>query len=122
MPIADFTRAEVAIVQTICNQRWHDEAVTLHPADVELKLDPESGGRTECPALFWQVGDCCFVITKIGDSRYRCHFLYQHELEQYGTGDDDYHDLSECAVRLLRAQADHDSVRSGAFPNAEQIS
>jgi len=122
MPIADFTRAEVAIVQTTCNQRWRGEAVDLHPADVEMTLDPESDARIRCPALFWQVGDCCFVITKTGDRRYRCNFLYQHELEQYGTGVDDYHDLGECAVALLRVQADHDSVRSGAFPNADQIS
>ena len=118
MPIADFTDAERWIIRTTCNERWYKDRVELHAADVELRLDPGSDVLTECPALFWQVGDCSFVIIKTGEGRFRCHFFYKDELEQYGTGTNEYDDLAECAVALLRVQADHHSVRSGAYPNS----
>jgi len=117
MPIADFTSAERWIVQTPCNERWHRDAVELHPADMGLKLDPDSDELIDCPALFRQVGDCSFVIIKTGGVRFRCHILYQHKLEQYGTSVAGSDDIGECAVTLLRIRADHQSVRSGAYPD-----
>lgn len=118
--IADITDAERWIVQTTCNERWYRDQVELHPADVELKLSPDSEELATCPALFWQVEDCSFVIVKTGDKRFRCNFFYQ-DLQQYGTTTAEYDDISECAVALLRVQADHHSVRNGTFPDRAPV-
>ena len=38
--------------------------------------------------------------------RYRCQFYYRvHQM--YGTGEEEYDDLSECMVTLLQVQADY---------------
>jgi hypothetical protein len=116
MAIADIADAERWIVQTTCNERWYRDQVDLHLADMELKLDPDSQELTTCPALFWQVEDCSFLIVKTGDKRFRCNFFYR-DLQQYGTGIAEFDDINECAIALLRVQADHHSVRSGAFPD-----
>jgi len=66
-------------------------------------------GRTElvpCPTVYWQADDCHFVVVKTGDRHYRCQFFYRiHQM--YGTGVDEYDDLTECIVSLLQVQADH---------------
>ena len=69
------------------------------------------------PAVFWQQGDCHFVIMKTGESSYRTQFYYGNR-EQYGTGIHEYDDLAECTVSLLRLQADHESTISGTFPES----
>lgn len=114
----DFTDAERWIVQSACNERWYKDHVALHAADVELQLEAGSTALTECPALFWQVDNCGFVIIKTGSERFRCRFFYEDDLEQYGTGVTEYDDIADCAVALLRGQADHQSVRSGAYPKS----
>jgi hypothetical protein len=46
------------------------------------------------------------VVVKTGDRRYRCQFFYRiHQM--YGTGIEEYDDLTECVVTLLQVQADH---------------
>jgi len=118
--ISDFTDTERQTVQSAIAERWADEPIGLHLADVELKLWPEDRGPSTCPALFWSHGECNFVITKTGDSRYRCQFFYNNELEQMGTGVDEFDNIGDCAVALLRTQADDESVRTGAFPEGRR--
>jgi hypothetical protein len=57
------------------------------------------------------------VVVKTGDSHYRCQFFYRiHQM--YGTGVEEYDDLTECVVSLLQVQADHHaSERSEGNPN-----
>ena len=86
-------------------------------AETEMRLDR---GRTElipCPTVYWQVDDCHFVVVKTGDRHYRCQFFYRiHQM--YGTGVEEYDDLTECVVSLLQVQADHQaSERSEDNPN-----
>jgi hypothetical protein len=46
------------------------------------------------------------VVVKTGDRNYRCQFFYRiHQM--YGTGVEEYDDLTECMVTLLQVQADH---------------
>lgn len=42
---------------------------------------------------------------KTGEPRYRCQFYYRVR-QMYGTGEEEYDDLSECMVTLLQVQAD----------------
>lgn len=119
--IPDFTDTELWIIQSGVDERWGKGMVKLHLADVEMKLDPEETTLSSCPAVFWANGECNFVVTKTGEQRYRCQFFYKNDLEQQlGTGIKEYDDVATCIVTLLRAQADYESERTGAFPGDTQ--
>ena len=113
--IPDYTEAEQQIVKDTLKTRWKKVAVEIQVADVEVQIDPKKPELTECPALFWLVNDCSFLVIKCGKANYKCSFFYK-ELEQMGTGIEDYKDLQTCVTTLLQTQADYESVRSGAFP------
>lgn len=115
--IPDITDSEQWTVQSTLDERWAKDAVRLELVDVEARLDPSDRELTACPAFYWENGDCHFVIIKVAERRYRTQFFYGNR-EQYGTGKREYDDLAECVVSLLRLQADHESTRSGAFPES----
>lgn len=114
--IPDFTDTERWTIQTTVDERWGQNKVPLHLADVETRLAPGSDERITCPAVFWRVGECSFIVIKLGVRRYRAEFFYR-DLEQM-SADKTYDELAQCVVELLQAQADLDSTRSGAYPGA----
>jgi hypothetical protein len=114
--IPDFSDTELQTIQSATEQRWNKEAVELHLADVEMSLNPDDQSLTSCPAVFWQVSDCNFVVIKSGECRYRCQFFYNNNIEPLGTGIKEFDELEQCVITLLRVQADHESIRSGAYP------
>ena len=59
-----------------------------------------------CPAIVWMADGCNFVVFKVGDQRFRNQFFYRVN-EQFGTGIDEYDNIGECVVTLIRLQADH---------------
>jgi len=103
--IADFTESEMWIIKTTLAERYH-EAVEPQLADSELRLDPFSSELTPCPVAYWEKDGCHFVVFKTRDHSYRCQFYYRvHQM--FGTGIEEFDDLSECMVTLLQVQADH---------------
>lgn len=115
--IPDFDETEMATIRNRVDERFGEGAVELHHADVELRLDPGSSDLTECPAIYWEAGECHFLVIKTGEG-YRNQFFYSAR-EQYGTGIEEYSDLDDCVATLLRIQADQESVRRGSFPASE---
>jgi hypothetical protein len=111
----NFSDDEIGCIQAHVSKRWGSGKVDLVAADVEVLLNPDDAQPTECPAVFWQVDGCSFVIHKTPAGRYRCNFFYE-DMNQYGTGIPEYDDLDACALTLLRMQADEHSVRTGTFP------
>ncbi len=107
--IPDFNQNELWVVKKALEERY-GKPVDIELAESELRLDPDSSELTPCPTVFWQVGDCNFVVFKVGERSYRCGFFYSIR-EQYGTGIDQFDDLSECVVILLQVQADHEAQR-----------
>ena len=104
--IPDFTEGEMQAVRDTLRERYKtDKAIQL--ADTELRLDPDSSVLTECPTIFWEDGECHFVICKVGKQSFFCQFFYGRN-DQYGTGQDRYNDILECLTTLLRVQADHE--------------
>lgn len=103
----DFSDNEINIVSDALTERY-GEAKDLQLADVELRLSQGGNELTEYPALYWFDGQCHFLIAKLGPFRYHNQFFYQGH-EQFGTSRDDYDDILDCAVTLLRLQADHQS-------------
>ena len=107
--IEDFTDSELWIIRTTLEERYGE---TIEPdlADIELRLNPYATELTPCPAAYWEHKGCHFITCKTGDSRYRCQFYYRvHQM--YGTGVEEYDDLSECVVTLLQVQADYQADR-----------
>ncbi len=115
--IPDITETEQWTIQTSLDERWGKDVIALELVDVEARLDPSDRELTECPAVYWQHGDCHFVIMKTDDQTYRTQFYYGNR-EQFGTGIKEYEDLADCVVSLLRLQADYESTRTGAFPDS----
>lgn len=103
--IPDFTDEDIQITQQTLKERY-GRRMAVELADVELRLQPEDRTLTTCPALYWEDGECHFVVCKIGKQRYYCQFYYRG-YDQFGTGIREYNDLFDCVVSLLRVQADH---------------
>ncbi len=116
--IPEITDTERWTIQNTVDERWGENVIELHLADVELGLNPNDSGLITCPAVFWHQDECSFVVAKTGEQRYRCLYFYDKELEQFGTVIDRFDDIATCVVTLLQTQADHESVRSGAFPES----
>ncbi len=50
------------------------------------------------------------MIFKVAENRYRNQFFYSVK-DQFGTGREEYDDLGDCVITLLRVQADHEAMR-----------
>ena len=105
--LPDFSDNEINIVSGAFAERY-GEAKDLQLADVELRLSKGDSELSEHPALYWFDGQCHFLIAKLDPFRYHNQFFYQG-YEQFGTSRDDHDDILDCAVTLLRLQADHQS-------------
>ena len=107
--IEDYTDSELWLIKSTLKERYGKD-VDIQLADIELRLNPYATELTPCPAAYWEDEGCHFIVCKSGDSRYRCQFYYRvHQM--YGTGVEEYDDLSECTVSLLQVQADHAANR-----------
>jgi len=110
--VPDFTDAERWLVESTLKERY-GKPVEVQLADVELRLSPDDRELTVCPALFWTGDDVAFVVSKVGEGRFRTQFYYS-VLEQFSTGHEEYDDLLQCVTTVLRVQADHALERAGA--------
>lgn len=109
--VPDFTPAEREVVAQVVRERYRKD-VDVQVADAEIRMYPDDRELTEVPVLYWSERGCQFVIFKVAEGRYRSQFFYSVR-EQYGTGRAEYDDLLDCAVTLLRVQADHEAQRAG---------
>lgn len=107
--IPDFNKNEMWIIHDTLKQRYGKD-IEVQEVDTELRLNPHSSELISCPAIYWEAGDAHFVVVKTGEGRYRCQFFYRAH-QQFGTGVEEYSDLTECIVTLLQVQADHDAKR-----------
>lgn len=110
-PIPEFTAREKNLVGQAITERYGN-VVPLQTAVAELQLDLLQEQLTACPSLTWEERGAHFVIFKTGDSRFRCQFYYT-DVEQFGTGKEEYDNLGDCVVTLLQVQADHELQRQG---------
>ncbi len=103
--IPDFTDTELWIIRSTVKERYSTE-VPVELAETEVRARPGARELTVCPAVYWERDGVYFVVFKMDDSRYRCQFFYRlHQM--FGTGVEEFEDLGECVVTLLRVQADH---------------
>ena len=110
-PIPKFTERERNLVRQTIKERY-DSDVSFQDVDAELQLNLLKEDLTTCPSLTWEDQGAHFVIFKTGDSRFRSQFYYT-DVQQYGTGKEEYDSLGDCAVTLLQVQADLELQRQG---------
>ena len=103
--IPDFTENEIWTVETALKERY-GQPKALEQAETEMRLSHASSTLTPCPTLYWEDKGCHFLLVKTGRKNYRCQFFYRvHQM--YGTGIEEFDDLTECVVTLLQVQADY---------------
>ena len=120
-PIEDFTKNELWVIEETLAERYTDKVET-DQGEAELRLDPHATELVPCPVIFWVDSGYNFVVAKIGDRRYRAQFFLRVH-QQFGTGIDEFSDISECVVTLLQVQSDHQAKRDAqakAKAEAEQ--
>lgn len=117
MAIPDFSESDVQLVQQCIDERWGKGQVAVEEVIVEVRLHKDDRELTDCPAMYWEHEDCRFIVVKTAASSYRSQFFYSVN-EQFGTGIEEYTDLAECVLYLLRLQADHESERQKNFPTS----
>ncbi len=104
--IEDFSEQDQDIIRQTLKERYGKE-IEIHLADVELRLNPVAQELTTCPAIYWEMDNCHFVVSKLGKMKYFCQFYYKGS-EQFGTGIREFDDLFDCVTTLLRVQADYE--------------
>ena len=107
--IPDFTDTERSIVEQTVKERY-GKPVDVQSADAEIRLYPDDRELTSVPVLYWEARDAHFVIFKVAEKSYRNQFFYTAR-EQFGTGREEYDEVGDCVITLLRLQADHESTR-----------
>jgi hypothetical protein len=104
----DFTESELWAIETTLKERWPGESIELQQADVDIRLFPEDRELSERPAVVWEHGTTSFVVIKAFDRNYRCQFYYRG-YQQYGTGKNEFDDLTDCIVTMLQVHADKEA-------------
>lgn len=114
--VPDLTETELHTVHGLLLRRY-GRPVTTERVDSELALTPGDPAVTVCPSIYWNERGAHFVVCKAAAGRYRGMFFYT-EAEQFGTGRDEYDDLEDCVMSLLRVQSDHERQRAGIASGA----
>lgn len=102
MRIPGFTPSDLALVQAILKERFGYD-VEVQEVETEVRLTPADRELTVCPSLFWKAEDCGFVVAKTGPASYRAMFYYSVK-DRYGTGREEYDNLGDCVITLLKVQ------------------
>ncbi|MDM8569910.1 hypothetical protein QUF50_10465 [Thiotrichales bacterium HSG1] len=101
----DFDGSEIWTIRTTLKERY-GQHIEVQLADTQVKIGSDS---LWCPTVYWYVEPVHFVIFKTGLGHYRCHFFY-NENEQYGTGIEEFDNISECIVTLLQVEQKHNDT------------
>ncbi len=104
MSIPGFSAADLALVHATLRERFGQD-VEVQEVETEVRLSPADRELTLCPALYWIAEDCAFVVSKTGPAAYRAMFYYSVK-DRFGTGREEYDNLGDCVITLLKVQED----------------
>jgi hypothetical protein len=111
--IPEFSATDIKLVQATLKERFGAEAasaIEIKEAETEVRVSPADRELTVCPALFWIVGDCAFVVSRTGPAAYRAMFYYSVK-DRFGTGQEEFDNLGDCLITLLKVQEEQDAKR-----------
>lgn len=104
-----FSPAELALVEVSLKERF-GRAVPFDEVETEIRLNPADRDLTVCPALYWEHGGCRFVLSKTGENTFRSMFFWTVR-DRFATGKEEYDNLGDCIVTLLKMQEEAEGVR-----------
>ncbi|MBI5329858.1 MAG: hypothetical protein HZB71_04520 [Betaproteobacteria bacterium] len=105
----DFSASDLKLVQATIKERFGREA-EIHEVETEVRLNPGDRELAACPALYWKVDDCAFVVSRTGHAAYRAMFYYSVK-DRFATGKEEYDNLGDCVISLLKVQEEQDAKR-----------
>lgn len=107
--IASFTPADHALMREALKERF-GRKVEVDEVETEVRLNPADRELTICPALYWEDDGCRFVLSKTGVNQFRAMFFWSVR-DRFATGQEEYDNLGDCVVTLLKMQEAADAVR-----------
>jgi len=107
--IPDFSASDIKLVQAVLKERFGREA-DIQEVETEVRLSLADRELTVCPALFWTMDDCAFVVSHTGQAAYRAMFYYSVK-DRFATGKEEYDNLGDCVISLLKVQEEEQSKR-----------
>ncbi len=102
MSIPGFSTSDLALTRVTLKERFGFD-VDVQEAETEVRLSPGDRELAKCPAVFWQVEKCSFVVAKTGPAGYRAMFFYSIK-DRFGTSKEEYDNLGDCLITLLKVQ------------------
>ena len=108
-PIPAMTDTERWVVTQAVKERFGKE-VAIEDVETEIRLHIDHRELTLCPGFYWLERGCHFVLSKTGESRYRCMFFYRIR-DRFATGREEYDDIGDCVTTLMKMQADEEAKR-----------
>jgi hypothetical protein len=107
---ADFSPADLKLAHATVRERFGHDA-EIQEVETEIRLSAADRELTVCPALFWTVDDCAFVVSRTGQAAYRAMFYYSVR-ERFATGKEEFDNLGDCLITLLKVQEEEAARRA----------
>ena len=102
MSIPGLSASDLALVRVTLKERFGFD-VDVQEAETEVRLSPGDRELAQCPAVFWQVEKCSFVVAKTGPAGFHAMFFYSIK-DRFGTSKEEYDNLGDCLITLLKVQ------------------
>jgi hypothetical protein len=102
MSIPGFTASDLSLARATLKERFGFD-VDVQEAETEVRLNAGDRELAQCPAIYWQVEKCSFVVAKTGPAGYRAMFFYSIK-DRFGTAKEEYDNLGDCLITLLKVQ------------------
>ncbi len=97
-----FTASDLSLARATLKERFGFD-VDVQEAETEVRLHEGDRELAQCPAIYWQVEKCSFVVAKTGPAAYRAMFFYSIK-DRFGTAKEEYDNLGDCLITLLKVQ------------------
>jgi len=107
--IPGFSPSDIKLVQATLMERFGHGA-DIQEVETEVRQSQADRELTACPALFWTWDDCAFVVSRTGQAAYRAMFYYSVK-DRFGTGKEEYDNLGDCVISLLKVQEEEQTKR-----------
>ncbi len=106
----EFSESDLALAHACLKERFGRD-IEVQIVETEIRLSQGDRELALCPALYWKEDGCAFVLSKTGLAAYRAMFFYSVK-DRFGTGQEDYDNLGDCLITLLKVQEDAHAKRA----------
>ncbi len=105
-----FSASDLALAHACLKERF-GKAIDVQEVETEVRLSQGDRDLVLCPALYFKEDGCAFVVSKTGQAAYRAMFFYSVK-DRFGTGKEEYDNLGDCMITLLKVQEDAHAQRA----------